>query len=75
MYDQIKKTEGMYKKIREGLGDNYNTILSSGDYIYLGILPYRGSYSIYAGNPEDENNMIYPDWNYSKVKKREVFNS
>ena len=69
MYDQIKKTEGMYKKIREGLGENYNTKLSTGDYIYIGILPYRGSYSIYAGNPEDENNMIYPDWNYRKVKK------
>lgn len=49
------------------LGEDFNTVLSTGDRLFVGFLPFRQSYRIYAGNPRDEENMIYPNWNYSKI--------
>lgn len=48
------------------LGEDFKTSLSNGDSLFVGFLPYLGSYRIYAGGPTDEN-MIYPDWNYKEV--------
>ncbi len=49
------------------LGEDFNTVLSTGDRLFVGFLPFRQSYRIYAGNPRDEENMIYPNWNYSEI--------
>jgi hypothetical protein len=49
------------------LGEDFNTVLSTGDRLFVGFLPYRQSYRIYSGNPSDKANMLYPDWNYTKI--------
>lgn len=49
------------------LGEDFNTVLSTGDRIFVGFLPFRQTYRIYAGKPNDEAHMIYPDWNYTKI--------
>lgn len=64
-----ESNEGFYKSIRNILGEDFNSKLSTGDYIFVGILPFQGSYRIYAGDPQNENNMIFPDWNYKKLKE------
>lgn len=51
------------------LGEDFETSLSNGDRLFVGFLPYRNSYRIYAGEPNDEN-MIYPDWNYDELEKK-----
>lgn len=57
--------------LKKNLGEDFNTKLSTGDYLFVGVLPYRKSYRIYAGDPADENNMIYPEWKYNKLKKQQ----
>lgn len=56
--------------IRAELGEDFNNKLSTGDYIFVGILPYKQSYKIYAGDPKDENNMVYPEWKSTKIPKK-----
>lgn len=58
-----------YSNMEEILGEDFKTKLSNGDKIFVGFLPYRNSFRIYAGVPE-EANMIYPDWNYTKLEKK-----
>lgn len=58
-----------YNKMEEILGEDFKTKLSNGDKIFVGFLPYRNSYRIYVGEPE-ESNMIYPDWNYTELEQR-----
>ena len=49
------------------LGEDFNTVLSNGDRLFVGFLPFRQSYRIYAGDPRNEENMLYPDWKYTKI--------
>ncbi len=58
-----------YNKMEEILGEDFKTKLSNGDKIFVGFLPYKNSYRIYAGEPK-ESNMIYPDWNYTELEQR-----
>ncbi len=60
-------TNELQEQLEKILGEKFETSLSNGDRLFVGFLPYRGSYRIYAGEPTEEN-MIYPDWNYSKLK-------
>ena len=59
-----------YKKLAEKLGDGFDSRLSNGDYLFIGVFPLRGSYRIYAGDPANENNMLYPEWKYTGLEKR-----
>lgn len=52
----------------EELGSDFSTKLSNGARLFVGFMPGLRSYRIYAGDPKQEDNMIYPDWNYKKVK-------
>lgn len=64
-------TDPIHEKLEEELGEDFETSLSNGDSLFVGFLPvYEGSYRIYAGNPNNEENMIYPDWNYTKVPEQ-----
>jgi len=64
----IYQKEGeCYEAFVSLLGDDFNTVLSTGDRLFVGFLPYRQSYRIYAGDPNNKANMLYPDWNYSKI--------
>lgn len=63
-----EKDDDFFKKLREDLGEDFNWKLSNGDSLFIGVLPYRNSYRIYAGSP-DESHMLYPDWNYEKLEK------
>lgn len=56
-----------YEALADILGEDFSTILSNGDRLFVGFLPFRQSYRIYAGDPRNDNNMIYPDWKYTKV--------
>lgn len=53
------------------LGSDFTTRLSNKDRLFVGFLPHRRSYRIYAGDPKMEGTMIYPDWEYEKVKPEE----
>lgn len=64
-----EKEDDFFKKLREDLGEDFNWKLTNGDSLFIGILPYRNSYRIYAGSP-DEAHMLYPDWNYESLEKK-----
>lgn len=64
-----EKNDDFFNKLRNDLGDDFSCKLSNGDSLFIGILPYRNSYRIYAGSP-DEAHMLYPEWNYTELKKK-----
>ena len=64
-----EKEDEFFKKIRKDLGEDFHWKLSNGDSIFIGVLPHRNSYRIYAGTP-DEGHMLYPDWNYTALEKK-----
>lgn len=53
------------------LGSDFATKLSNNDRLFVGFMPALGKYRIYAGDPNREGTMIYPDWEYKKVKPEE----
>lgn len=53
------------------LGSDFSTKLSNNDRLFVGFMPALGKYRIYAGDPKREETMIYPDWEYKKVKQEE----
>lgn len=65
-----EKDGKFYKNLKADLGDDFDTKLSTGDYIFVGVYPVNQTYRIYAGDPADPNNMLYPDWKYTKLEKR-----
>lgn len=65
------KDEQFYKDLYKELGEDFDNKLSTGDYIFGGVLPYIQSYRVYAGDPTKESNMLYPDWNYTKLEKKD----
>ena len=64
-----QKDDEFFKKLRDDLGEDFRWKLSNGDSIFIGVLPHNNSYRIYAGTPND-GNMLYPDWNYTKLEKK-----
>ncbi len=64
-----EKDGDFYKKLVEKLGEDFDPQLSNGDRLFMGVLPFRKSWRVYAGNPSNENNMLYPDWNYTGLEK------
>ncbi|MCR5518231.1 MAG: hypothetical protein K6F17_06630 [Lachnospiraceae bacterium] len=64
--------EEFYVKLVEKLGKDFDSKLSNGDYIFVGVFPLRGSYRIYAGDPADSDSMIYPEWKYKKLEKKDL---
>ncbi|MCR4646796.1 MAG: hypothetical protein K5695_15545 [Oscillospiraceae bacterium] len=63
-----QKDNDFFNQMKSDLGDDFNSVLSNGDPIFIGILPFKKSYRIYAGSP-DEAHMLYPDWNYTALAK------
>lgn len=61
--------EAFYKALQEELGEDFDGKLSNGDYFFCGVLPVYESVKVFAGGTKD-NNMIFPDWNYTKLKER-----
>jgi hypothetical protein rflaF_14202 len=64
-----EKEGDFFKELSKALGDDFKWKLSNGDSLFVGILPYRKSYRIYAGEP-DEDHMLYPEWNYSELEEK-----
>ena len=58
-----------YKKLVERVGSDFSGKLSNGDVIYMQVNAHTQHFWVYAGTT-DTANMIYPDWNYTKVPKR-----
>ena len=58
--------------VRKCGGKFFYSKLSNGDYIFVGVFPLRGSYRIYAGDPADSDSMIYPEWKYKKLEKKDL---
>lgn len=52
--------------MEKDLGEDFATSLSNKDRLFVGFNIQLGKYRIYAGMPSEEN-MIYPDWNYTKL--------
>lgn len=65
-----EKDDDFFKQLRSDLGSDFKWKLSNGDSLFIGILPYRNSYRIYAGKPDDDH-MLYTEWNYSELEKTE----
>ncbi|MBP0973499.1 MAG: hypothetical protein J5851_06285 [Oscillospiraceae bacterium] len=63
-----QKDNDFFNQMKTDLGDDFDSVLSNGDPIFIGILPFRKSYRLYAGSP-DEAHMLYPDWNYEALAK------
>lgn len=59
-----------YKILRQELGENFDSQLSNGDYLFVGVSPRKQEYKIFAGDPKKEDNLLYPEWNYTKLEKR-----
>lgn len=55
----------------EELGSDFSTKLSNGDRLFVGFYPRLAEYRIYAGDPNREGTMIYPEWEYQKVRPEE----
>lgn len=64
-----EKNDAFYTALKKEFGEDYDFQLSTGDYIFGGIMPLNNSIRVYAGDPQDENNMIYPEWKSTKIKK------
>lgn len=65
-----QKDDQFWSQMESDLGEDFDPKLSTGDVIFIGILPFRQSYRIYAGGA-DESQMLYPDWNYEALPKPE----
>ena len=63
-----ENTNKFWSQMEADLGKDFNPKLSNGDQNFVGILPFRKTYRIYAGSP-DEAHMMYPDWNYEALPK------
>jgi len=68
----FKGQDDFSERLKAKLGDDFQGELSNGDHLYVKVqisnkndvlYPY---YKILAGGYQDEN-MIYPTWNYSKL--------
>lgn len=67
----IHKDESeLLKRMEQDLGEDFETKLYNGDKLYVGLLPDMQVYRIYAGKAFDDDYMLYPDWNYTKLEKR-----
>ncbi|MCM1007958.1 MAG: hypothetical protein NC485_08515 [Ruminococcus flavefaciens] len=64
-----EKDEDFFKQLSRDLGSDFKWKLSNSDSLFIGILPHRNNYRIYAGTPDDEH-MLYPEWNYSKLEEK-----
>ena len=69
-FNDIKGVEQeFYKKLIERVGSDFNGKLSNGDVIYMQVNAHTQHFWVYAGGTDNEN-MLYPDWKYTKVPKR-----
>lgn len=67
----IHKDENeLLKRMEQDLGEDFKTKLHNGDKLYVGFLPDVQKYYIYAGKALEDEYMLYPDWNYTKLEKR-----
>ena len=64
-----EKDGDFHTKLAEKLGADFDPRLSNGDRLFVGVLPFRKSWRVYAGDPANENNMLYPDWKYTGLEK------
>lgn len=60
----------LLKRMEQDLGEDFETQLYNGDKLYVGFLPDMQMYRIYAGKAFEDEYMLYPDWNYTKLEKR-----
>jgi len=65
-----EKDEPFYNELEEKLGEDFNSQLSNGDYLFIGVMPHLNKFRIYAGDPQEDNSMIYPDWEYKRLKEK-----
>lgn len=65
-----EKNDAIYVALKSELGEDFDSKLSTGEYIFAG-LTVKGNPEVYIGSPaSDESNMVYPDWNYTKLPAR-----
>ena len=55
------------KLLNEKLSQDFQPALSNGDMLYVRAHSYNILYEIYAGDPSDGGNMLYPEWHYEKL--------
>lgn len=63
-----KQKTPLFAALKNYLGKDFDSVLSNGDHLFVHLIPANGSFQIYAGDPENNNNQIYPEWKYPKMK-------
>lgn len=70
----FQQNNKFYNALKTELGADFDTKLSTGDYIFVGIWPMNQKYKIYAipanGTVDDKVDMLYPEWTYKKLEKK-----
>lgn len=65
---------GFYNALKTELGSDFDTKLSTGDYIFVSVYPMKQQYKIYAmgqyDKPDDAHSQLYPEWTYDKLEKK-----
>jgi len=64
-----ERNDVMYVALKQELGDSFDSQLSNGDYLFAGFTA-TGKPEVYVGTPAQDEFMVYPDWNYTKLPAR-----
>lgn len=65
-----QKEDAFNKALQAELGADFDNQLSNGDYIFLGVYPANQKIKVFAGDPANPENMVYPEWKYTKLPER-----
>lgn len=60
----------LLKRMEQDLGEDFETKLYNGDKLFVGFYPALQEYCIYAGEAFEDEYMLYPNWNYTKLENR-----
>lgn len=66
-----EKDGDFHKALQDELGADFDSKLSTGDYLFVGILPSNHKYKVFAGDPANESSMLYPEWKYTKLQQKQ----
>ena len=69
---RIAKEErnAFYKAINKELGADFDTQLTNGEFLFVGVYPKERKFEIHIGDPKQDNSMVYPNWEYKKIKQK-----
>ena len=55
--------------VNDKFGEDYKYTLTNGDHIVIHACNYNIGFQLFVDSPGNVREMIYPDWNYSKLEE------